>query len=429
MSAVPANAVSAAAHPAQVSRPAQAGRTPAPRRPRQATHAATPPKTAQTGHAATGTAPTRRAPAQVQHGAGTPAAHASPPPAPIDTTPPRSAAETQPKVSPDTTAAVGPTDSSSVVQGDSARQWVLYGSLAVLALVLVIAAVRLLRPRRRGGGNTDAKRAVREYRESVERAAGRDGWGSSGAALPAAARERDGRDGPAGASADPQISAAIAQIDSRLDALVKATETARERVDGRLETIQQQLEVLVEIHRGGGGGGRLETHVPLAAGAPTRFAAHPHLPVSAGLHTRAAADAHAGPGDDGRLDARTIEWTESARDLVVSHAVGGYGASSLAGGGAPAENRVPVEINGGEVAVTHTIPPDAWLVPQGGGRASVWLNGEVEHNRYALERFALFFDLGDRREGEYQTRTPADVEWDEGAQRGTLRSPGKAVAR
>jgi hypothetical protein len=88
---------------------------------------------------------------------------------------------------------------------------------------------------------------------------------------------------------------------------------------------------------------------------------------------------------------------------------------------------VGVEIRGSEVVASHSIPPEAWLTTDGGGTAKVVLNPEVPHNAFALDRFALFFELGDRREGTYLTQTAAEVKWD-GA-RGTLRSPGKAVAR
>jgi len=106
--------------------------------------------------------------------------------------------------------------------------------------------------------------------------------------------------------------------------------------------------------------------------------------------------------------------------------IGGLEGGGIAGGGG---ERIAVELSGTEVLVTQSIPPEAWLVPRGGGRAQVSLNPEVPHNRFALDRLATFFDLGDRREGAYTTRAAAEVRWDEAERRGVLLTPGKAVAR
>jgi hypothetical protein len=76
---------------------------------------------------------------------------------------------------------------------------------------------------------------------------------------------------------------------------------------------------------------------------------------------------------------------------------------------------------------SQSYPPEAYLTVRGGGVATVVLNPEVPHNSFALDRFALFFDLGERRDGMYRTEKPAEVKWD--GQRGTLTTPGRAVAR
>lgn len=133
--------------------------------------------------------------------------------------------------------------------------------------------------------------------------------------------------------------------------------------------------------------------------------------------------------------ARDLDRTfRSAPDSYQSSPIDGVMSQplSLRGGGGgrePQGSRVPVELNGTEVCVTHSIPPEAWLVPQGGGIAQVSLNPEVAHPRYSLDRLATFFDLGDRREGAYVTRAPAEVSWDDREQRGSLRRSGKAVAQ
>jgi len=99
------------------------------------------------------------------------------------------------------------------------------------------------------------------------------------------------------------------------------------------------------------------------------------------------------------------------------------------GGGELGGGRVAVELNGTEVSLSSTIPPDAWLTPRGDGKADVSLDPDVHYHKFALDRFATFFDLGDRREGSYVTRSPAQVRWDDRGGRGVLVSPGKAVAR
>jgi len=102
---------------------------------------------------------------------------------------------------------------------------------------------------------------------------------------------------------------------------------------------------------------------------------------------------------------------------------------SAGGGGEPGGGRVAVELSGTEVSLSSTIPPDAWLTPRGDGKADVSLDPDVHYHKFALDRFATFFDLGDRREGTYVTRSPAEVRWDDREQRGVLSNPGKAVAR
>ena len=112
-------------------------------------------------------------------------------------------------------------------------------------------------------------------------------------------------------------------------------------------------------------------------------------------------------------------------DGVVSQPLSfGAGGGELGGGG-----RIAVELNGTEVSLSSTIPPDAWLTPRGDGKAAVSLDPDVHYHKFALDRFATFFDLGDRREGTYVTRSPAEVRWDEREQRGVLVTSGKAVAR
>jgi hypothetical protein len=133
-------------------------------------------------------------------------------------------------------------------------------------------------------------------------------------------------------------------------------------------------------------------------------------------------------GDAVTLPPYAPEHGSRGGDAVISQTV----SPGLARGGDPGGAggaRIPVELSGTEVLVTQSIPPEAWLVPQGGGRATVWLNAEVPHNRFALDRLAAFFALGERREGAYTTRVPAEVRWDDVEQRGVLRTPGTAVAR
>lgn len=264
----------------------------------------------------------------------------------------------------------------------------LYGSVPALAILCFLAYAwwRSAPGDRYAAHHPDVGRRVREHPAAARRPD--DPWQSDAPIRPASAWS--GAVAPGGT----QLRAEITQLDARLDELAKAFGSGLEGVNRRLEGIARQLEVVLDPTRGGG--------------SPRTY------------------------DDATRFDATTIGWNDAASlgaATVVSQPVGGYAGSAGTGLDAPAGNRVPVEIQGSEVALTHTIPPDAWLVAQGNGRASVWLNAEVEHNRYALDRFALFFELGDRREGAYVTRTPADVHWDEGGQRGRLRTAGKAVPR
>ena len=134
--------------------------------------------------------------------------------------------------------------------------------------------------------------------------------------------------------------------------------------------------------------------------------------------------------DDARHGAASLRWSDrgpASPDAVVSQPIGGYASPPRGRQDDPGGERVPVEIKDGEVVVSHSYPPEAWLVPQAGGRAALSVNSEVPLTGFALDRFARFFDLGDRREGSYVTSQAAEVRWD--GQRGSAIRPGKAAAR
>jgi hypothetical protein len=130
--------------------------------------------------------------------------------------------------------------------------------------------------------------------------------------------------------------------------------------------------------------------------------------------------------DGGRAERSYADsWGESGgmvREPIFSSPGSGSG-----GYDAPAGERLGVEIKDGQVVVSSSYPPEAWLVPHGGGIARVSLNPEVHHNSFALDRIARLFELGDRREGVYTTTSAAQVRWD--GERGTLVSTGTAVGR
>jgi hypothetical protein len=219
----------------------------------------------------------------------------------------------------------------------------------------------------------------------------------------ATARWSEPREPRASAPADPwggrapdvptgtRLRSDITQLEVRLDELATTFIAGLERVEKRLAGIEGQLDAALD----------------------------------------ARPQARRGPDDDARFEATALAWSErgpSAGGPVVSQPIAPYGAASLRGGpGDAAGERVPVEIRDGEVVASHSLPPEAWLVPQGGGRAALSVNDEVPLTGFALDRFALYFDLGERREGHYLTRLPAEVKWD--GRRGTAGRPGKAVPR
>jgi hypothetical protein len=259
-----------------------------------------------------------------------------------------------------------------------------------LAALLLLGAVAMslwprIRPPRKARPRSDAPRrgdvdpsqwSLEPGRESVPR--------RSTEVLPARSDARPE------ATPRPAFRAAAAQpgvleLDARIDGIQKALESRMLALEGRIEIVQQMLEARSDVAAAG--------HSSLTGdGSPS--------------------------GASAGGDAFTIQPVTSA---AGSQAGGGFGAT---GGG-----RVPVEIRDGAIVPSQSLPPEAWLVPQGGGRASLSLNAEVLLNTFALDRFSYFFDLGDRREGFYETRRPAEVAWDDGQQRGSLVAPGKAVAR
>jgi len=191
-------------------------------------------------------------------------------------------------------------------------------------------------------------------------------------------------------SAEPAVLGLENQIDGLQDTLVRRVDA----LERRIEKLESQLEV--------------------EPGADDLAWSRP-----AGAETRSPSPATGGAWDR--------EYGRTGGDSVISQPIVSGSGSSLGGGWDVASGGVGVEIRGSEVVASQSYPPEAYLTVRGGGVATVVLNPEVPHNSFALDRFALFFDLGERRDGMYQTQTPAEVKWD--GQRGTLSRAGRAVAR
>ena len=255
------------------------------------------------------------------------------------------------------------------------------------AFVLAVVVLYLLARRRFGfeGRQTGIRQEVRDhYHAALER------WSKPREAAPPA-----GADAGVGAAPGPpagtRLQSEVAQLDVRLGELATAFGSGLDRVEHRLAGIEAQLDAVLA----GKGGGGVETD------------------------------------DDGRFDAGALPWGDggtATAELVVSHPVDAFDAPAQRGWAEdPGGERVPVEIKDGEVVASQSYPPEAWLVPQGGGRAALSVNDEVPLSGFALDRFALYFDLGERREGRYVTQAPAEVRWD--GERGTAGRPGRAMPR
>lgn len=95
----------------------------------------------------------------------------------------------------------------------------------------------------------------------------------------------------------------------------------------------------------------------------------------------------------------------------------------------PGASGRPVEVREGVLVISHSLPPAAYAVPEGTGRARVFLNESVEINEFALPKWQAFFDMrGARPYATYRTVRPAEVAWDAAAERGTPLHRGEAEA-
>jgi len=95
----------------------------------------------------------------------------------------------------------------------------------------------------------------------------------------------------------------------------------------------------------------------------------------------------------------------------------------------PGASGRPVEVRDGTLVVSHSLPPTAYVVPEGQGKARVFLNGSVEINEFALPKWEAFFEMrGARPYATYRTVRPAEVSWDTAAERGSLITMGVAEA-
>jgi hypothetical protein len=115
---------------------------------------------------------------------------------------------------------------------------------------------------------------------------------------------------------------------------------------------------------------------------------------------------------------------------------GRYGAESLfpsfpsaepAWAAGPSDR--PVEIRDGLLVLSNSLPPAAFASMDGGGRARVYLNPDVQISEFALPKWQAFFEMtGAQPYATYRTRRPAEVRWDDVAARGELISKGLAEA-
>jgi hypothetical protein len=203
-------------------------------------------------------------------------------------------------------------------------------------------------------------------------------------------RTADSRPQPRPVAAEPAVLGLENQIDGLQDTLLRRVDA----LERRIEKVERQLDVEPGVD-------------DLPWGPADRIDTPPTPSITGGAWDR--------------------EYGRAGNDSVISQPIVSGPGSSIGGGWDVAAGGVGVEIRGSEVVASQSYPPEAYLTVRGGGVATVVLNPEVPHNSFALDRFALFFDLGERRDGMYQTQTPAEVKWD--GQRGTLSRPGKAVAR
>ncbi len=115
----------------------------------------------------------------------------------------------------------------------------------------------------------------------------------------------------------------------------------------------------------------------------------------------------------------------------VDYGVETYGVPlrELAPAWSPGGDGRPVEVRDGTLVISHSLPPAAYAVPEGQGRARVFLNDSVEINEFALPKWEAFFEMrGARPYATYRTVRPAEVTWDAGAERGTPSIMGVAEA-
>jgi hypothetical protein len=95
----------------------------------------------------------------------------------------------------------------------------------------------------------------------------------------------------------------------------------------------------------------------------------------------------------------------------------------------PGASGRPVEVRDGVLVISHSLPPAAYAVPEGQGRAKVYLNDSVEINEFALPKWEAFFEMhGARPYATYRTVRPAEVSWDAAAERGSPLTMGVAEA-
>ncbi|HEX8394034.1 MAG TPA: hypothetical protein VF665_16955 [Longimicrobium sp.] len=133
-------------------------------------------------------------------------------------------------------------------------------------------------------------------------------------------------------------------------------------------------------------------------------------------------------------EARTVPSSASAGNAAPAwlEEAGRYGAESLRPSSAepawaPGSADTPVEIRDGVLVASRSLPPAAYAVADGGGRARVYLNPDAALNEFALPKWQAFFDLdGEKAYACYRTRRPAEVRWDDAAARGELVSRGQA---
>jgi hypothetical protein len=116
---------------------------------------------------------------------------------------------------------------------------------------------------------------------------------------------------------------------------------------------------------------------------------------------------------------------------AVDYGVETYGLPlrDLAPAANPGASGRPVEVRDGALVISHSLPPAAYAVPEGQGRARVFLNESVEINEFALPKWEAFFEMrGARPYATYRTVRPAEVSWDAAAERGSPLNAGVAEA-